>query len=93
MTPERRLWIAVITQTVLDFEHVLRRLKALNDRKGPQKVIDRVSRDLDGLWHEVHHEWFRDICSFAKVHPDRVYRGIRRKYKSRGLAAYLKGYQ
>lgn len=93
MSPEHRLWIAAVNQTMMDLDLLLARLKVADRKIATPEQARRVYRDLEQFWHEVESEWFLEICSFIGCHPDRVYRAIRRRFKKRGLVHLLKGYQ
>lgn len=92
MTPERKLWRAVLYKLVIDFRETLKRVKR-SKRLKDKEIHKRALMDLETLWNSVECEWFSDMSDFAGIHPDTIrsyIRALHVRYECRDL---IKGYQ
>lgn len=70
--PERRLWAAVIVETLAEYEEQLRRIKYCREAS-PHPVNRIFFQAIKRLRYECEHAWFQNICWLANVEPSSVY--------------------
>jgi len=69
-TPERRLWLAIIAQTLTDVESLKDRLDWQFKKDGWTQI--QTIRALKEIESHVKDPWFRHICAMAEVNYSRV---------------------
>jgi hypothetical protein len=74
-TSESSLWSAVVLHTIADAERAIEYLK-----KHPESMLDE--QKLDKIYYEIHTKWFKQICEWANIHPEKITRHIKKIEKT-----------
>lgn len=71
-TPEKRLWVAVILQTVAEYEEWARRIDRFHAVMKTEVPIE-FQEALEVVRRECMHQWFQHVCDMAEVRPSQVF--------------------
>lgn len=70
--PEKRLWVAVVLETLAEYEAQLNQIKQI--RQSSVQPVNRIFFfAIKRLRYECDHSWFKNICWLADIDPARVY--------------------
>lgn len=83
LTPEQKLWIAVVERSVLDFKELFERISRQIERTGVYNSHYRY--EFETMRYEFEHQSFKDACDFADLQHDRVLTAFNREAKASGL--------
>mgnify|MGYP001616459402 CR=1 FL=1 len=76
--PEKRLWIAIILNTVYEYEDQLKVIQKLWGAGGSRKALSKhFLTSLRSIEYEVRHEWFNHVCDLADFDQARVIRKLK----------------